>query len=803
MNLNNSDNNQSNNPTTDSKSIDASFNLTIPPPSFPNNEVRANSKNTTTSNNVNTNNANTQTINVVPSKHEDINTSKNFIPSMVENTSSLVLNTANHLDTSVAEALQFAQQSLSTTQIPPPSNINSSNNITLASTTNNAATNTTTNTPNTSLAASKKIKSHHISIPTKDGPTSHTITTFSSNKPSSNEFVRKLFLILENNAYPEIIRWTDDGDSFVVIDTGKFTSQILPNHFKHSNFASFVRQLNKYDFHKVKKKQDEKSKYGDLSWEFKHPLFRIHYEKGLDNIKRKITVPKKDANSNTSKCNSSNNNNSYDGNSTNYNNINNMNNSNGHIILTEKQRESLLQNTVSKDTFQTLRNKVTRLENELKRSNDEASNLKNEIDRMTARYTTLLESLIAFKTVHESLTSNFNTVCSILVNNGINVPQHLYNNIIMNQKLPTYSQPSKQTLKYQGPTKSSTSPVQARDQQIILNNIDNQVQLMNNPTNNTLMSVTPNDKQNLEISENVQITNSNSNESINSVNMNSNVNNKNNNHGIINPDNGSKLNTTNDVGNTNDNNNNSNSNNNNNNNIPANTNEVTLRKGFHVLLVEDDAMSIQLCSKFLRKYGCTVEVVTDGLSAISTLEKFRYDLVLMDIVMPNLDGATATSIVRSFDNQTPIIAMTGNIEDQDLLTYLQHGMNDILAKPFTRNDLHSMLIRYLKDRIPLCEQKMNSPVNNQLSANMLQQNQHTHSSPQLQQNNSITPTLSTSMMSQPQQLNSFPIPQSLQPHISMESSNTSHVLSNDSSKNINRCPTTFDTDERLSKKPRI
>lgn len=138
------------------------------------------------------------------------------------------------------------------------------------------------------------------------------------------------------------------------------------------------------------------------------------------------------------------------------------------------------------------------------------------------------------------------------------------------------------------------------------------------------------------------------------------------------------------------------------------TEQQVLRPGFHVLLVEDDSVCIQLCSKFLRKYGCSVEVVTDGLSAISSLEKQRYDLVLMDIVMPNLDGATATSIVRSFDNETPIIAMTGNIDDQDLVTYLQHGMNDILAKPFTKDDLHSMLIRYLKDRIPLSEQKRES-----------------------------------------------------------------------------------------------
>lgn len=118
---------------------------------------------------------------------------------------------------------------------------------------------------------------------------------------------------------------------------------------------------------------------------------------------------------------------------------------------------------------------------------------------------------------------------------------------------------------------------------------------------------------------------------------------------------------------------------------------------FHVLLVEDDNVCIQLCRKFLVKYGCLVTVVTDGLNAISTVEHTKYDLVLMDIVMPNLDGATATSVIRSFDTKTPIIAMTGNIEDNDLVTYLQNGMSDILAKPFTKDDLYAILSKHLLD----------------------------------------------------------------------------------------------------------
>ena len=72
----------------------------------------------------------------------------------------------------------------------------------------------------------------------------------------------------------------------------------------------------------------------------------------------------------------------------------------------------------------------------------------------------------------------------------------------------------------------------------------------------------------------------------------------------------------------------------------------------------------------------------------------KYDLVLMDIIMPNLDGVSACHLIRQFDT-TPIIAMTSNIRSDDISMYFQHGMNDVLPKPFTKEGLLHMLEKHL------------------------------------------------------------------------------------------------------------
>jgi osomolarity two-component system response regulator SKN7 len=98
------------------------------------------------------------------------------------------------------------------------------------------------------------------------------------------EFIVKLYKMLMETSVSEVA-WSESGTSFVIVDISEFTKNLLPGHFKHGNFASFVRQLNKYDFHKVK--SDDSKKYGAQAWEFSHSHFIRGQPELLSQIKRK------------------------------------------------------------------------------------------------------------------------------------------------------------------------------------------------------------------------------------------------------------------------------------------------------------------------------------------------------------------------------------------------------------------------------------------------------------------------------------------------------------------------------------
>jgi signal transduction histidine kinase/CheY-like chemotaxis protein len=111
------------------------------------------------------------------------------------------------------------------------------------------------------------------------------------------------------------------------------------------------------------------------------------------------------------------------------------------------------------------------------------------------------------------------------------------------------------------------------------------------------------------------------------------------------------------------------------------------------LLAEDNPVNQLVAVKMLQALGCTVDVAADGVEAIAMSSRFPYDIIFMDVQMPNLDGLKATRRIRSHESGTHIriVAMTANAMAGDRELCLEAGMDDYIAKPVTPDALRKAL----------------------------------------------------------------------------------------------------------------
>jgi len=124
---------------------------------------------------------------------------------------------------------------------------------------------------------------------------------------------------------------------------------------------------------------------------------------------------------------------------------------------------------------------------------------------------------------------------------------------------------------------------------------------------------------------------------------------------------------------------------------------ISEAKRHKILLVEDDSLNIETIVLFLEKKGYKVIVAENGKEALEILEKMKFDLILMDIQMPVMNGVEASKKIRENHkyDKIPIIALTAYAMREDRKKFLEIGMNDYLAKPIRSFDLYRMIHKYL------------------------------------------------------------------------------------------------------------
>jgi CheY-like chemotaxis protein len=119
-------------------------------------------------------------------------------------------------------------------------------------------------------------------------------------------------------------------------------------------------------------------------------------------------------------------------------------------------------------------------------------------------------------------------------------------------------------------------------------------------------------------------------------------------------------------------------------------------KGVKILVTEDDKLNQKIVKFVLQKQGAEVVIASNGHEAISLLEKNNFDIILMDLQMPGMDGyATARHIRTQFHNDVPIIALTADMVANLTNEYRDAGINACISKPIQSNDLCKLILSFV------------------------------------------------------------------------------------------------------------
>lgn len=121
-----------------------------------------------------------------------------------------------------------------------------------------------------------------------------------------------------------------------------------------------------------------------------------------------------------------------------------------------------------------------------------------------------------------------------------------------------------------------------------------------------------------------------------------------------------------------------------------------------VLLAEDNEINKLIAKTVLARWGFKTTLAADGMEAVEQVRTKEFDLILMDIQMPNKDGIDATLEIRSLEDpikkNLPVIALTANTQLGVDDKYLEYGMDGFLSKPFKEEELYNLIVKVFEKR---------------------------------------------------------------------------------------------------------
>ena len=118
-----------------------------------------------------------------------------------------------------------------------------------------------------------------------------------------------------------------------------------------------------------------------------------------------------------------------------------------------------------------------------------------------------------------------------------------------------------------------------------------------------------------------------------------------------------------------------------------------------ILVVEDDIVNQEIISEFLTFSGIQVDLAEDGVEALNCVKDKQYDIIIMDLMMPNMDGLPATRAIRAMADpdraNTPVIAATARDPLTEQQAWIEAGINDYVHKPFSEDELWNVINRFV------------------------------------------------------------------------------------------------------------